>query len=145
MRQPLLAVSLAALTCLVFAGCEAELRQREAAEAGRISRAIDVVRRAPNAQKEPPLLALKAQPCSFEDVCQAQSVCVQAYELHTKGLQSSRTARHALRQVDGGDAGADQQGVGRLVADSKRQLERAKALMNRCLAAQGALRRKFDL
>jgi hypothetical protein len=125
-------------------GCQGEADQQRRAEAGRVSRAIDVLRRAPNRQKQPRLLALKAEPCTFDDVCQLKSVCVEAYERHIKSVESSRVARRALEQSKAGDGDKDVQAA-KLVAQSKQQLEQSKKLMSGCLAAQGTLRRRLDL
>lgn len=121
---------------LTFAvtGCGREARERERAEAGRISHAVDGLRQARNADKASWLRALAREPCVFERTCDLKRHCARAYELELQVLDGVRAARTALDDRDGGLA------AGALVLASERELARAKDLQRQCVAAQGALR-----
>jgi hypothetical protein len=99
------------------------------------------LRRAPNDAKAPRLSALRATACSFNEVCELKRVCLEAYERHLAALQGSHAAQTAL----GADAGTKTSDVARLVLSSEKQLEKGRELQKQCLAAQGSLKRAFDL
>ena len=107
------------------------------AEAGRISRAIDVVREAPNAQKSELFAQLQAAACETPDLCELQRECVAGYAQHLLGLEQTTRAKALL--ADGG-AAAD---VSQALDAAKSALSRAEPLIARCADAQGAAHRKY--
>jgi hypothetical protein len=133
------------LALLAFAaGCEGEQAQEARREAARVSRAVDVLRGAPNPEKAPRLVALRAVECTAPDVCEVKEACVRAYERHLAAVEGSRAARRAVTA----DAALDQDAAGaaaELTTRSQAELEKGKELNRRCLALQGALRRRHRL
>ena len=95
-------------------------------EAVALSRAIDGVRAADNAEKASALGALRSAKCSHPDVCRVQSACLRAYELHVSAVQS---AAEAQRQIDAGSP----------------DFSRSGELAQQCTNLQGELVRKFRL
>lgn len=127
----------AALGLLLLLGCESDSEAK--AEAGKVSRAVEVLREADNAAKQPALNELRALPCSRPEVCGVQSACVAAYELHLRGLDGIAESK---RRASEGDAGAD---LPALIGAAQDSLERAKTLAQKCADAQGELQRRYRL
>lgn len=129
--MPRLCCSALGAISLLLAGCPAQ-DGPERAEAGRVSRAIDALRDADNAQKPELLRALRDQPCDDEQVCAVRSTCIAAYELHVQSLES---IARALSQADGGDALTAASALGA----AKSELDRARKLAEDCTRAQAEL------
>jgi len=107
-------------------------------EAAAVSRAVEVLRNADNAQKSGPLAALRAVPCSLPDVCGVQSFCVAAYEEHVRVLA-------LIAGVHDNAASAPADTLKAAVAAAEAGLTRAKAQTDACASKQGELARKYKV
>jgi hypothetical protein len=110
----------------------------ERAEAGRVSRAIDALRTADNAEKPNFLRALRAEQCVDAEVCSVRSACLAAYELHVGSLE--RVAQAGVL-VDAGDPSA----AASAFTQARDDLDRARRLAEDCTRAQGELIRNKRL
>jgi hypothetical protein len=106
-------------------------------EAGQISRAIDVLREAPNAQKPALFAQLQRAACEAPDLCELKQICSAGYAMHLGGL--SETARAKALLADGG---ADAQ-VNQALEAAKAALTQAEPQIAKCADAQGAVHRKY--
>jgi hypothetical protein len=109
----------------------------EKAEAGQISRAIDLLREAPNAQKPALFAQLQSAHCETPDLCQLKQACSAGYAMHLGGL--SETAR-AKALLAGGGADAE---VMQALEAAKAALSQAEPQIAKCADAQGAAHRKY--
>jgi len=128
-RAPLLAV------LALLAGCvtsEADARS----EAAHLGRAIDALREADNAAKGTHLAKLRATVCSVPDVCAVRSACISGYELHVRALE-----RLAIAMTAAADGGTESAAA--LLDSARSDLERARALTQRCTETQGEMVRKY--
>jgi hypothetical protein len=107
------------------------------AEAGQISRAIDVLREASNAQKPELFAALQGASCETPDLCELKQLCVAGYAQHLQGL--SETTRAKALFADGGTAIE----VTRALDGARAELSLAEPQIARCADAQGAAHRKY--
>lgn len=107
-------------------------------EAAAVSRAVEVLRNADNAQKSAPLAALRAVPCSLPDICAVQSFCVAAYEEHVRVL-TLITAINDNAAVAPADALKD------ALATAEAGLIRAKTQTDACATKQGELARRYKV
>ena len=107
-------------------------------EAAAVSRAIDGVRTAENAQKTGPLGALRAVPCTAPEVCAVQSYCVAAYEKHVAVLGLLAEAKTSM-------ATAPPTAVAATVATAERGLAEARTLTDDCATRQGEMVRRFHV
>jgi hypothetical protein len=130
LRLSLLALSLAACS----SGSEA--RERDAA--GRLVRAIQVLRDAPNEDKEPPLKALEAASCYGPSACSLRDICARAYRQHVDALTLTQVAKY--RFASGKTAEAT-----RLVMSAEAALREAQGKVAACVDAESALRRRYKL
>jgi hypothetical protein len=117
--------------------CE-EKERATRSEAAAVSRAIDAVRTADNAQKSGPLGALRAVPCSAPEVCAVQSHCVAAYEKHVAVLG-------LLADAKATSATAPPEGLVATLAKAERDLAEARTLTDDCATRQGELLRRFHV
>jgi hypothetical protein len=109
----------------------------EKAEAGQISRAIDVLRDAPNPQKSALLAALRGVSCAAADLCELKRLCVAGYSQHVAGLNQTALAK-SLLSTAGSDADAAQ-----VLNAASAELARAAPQISACADAQGAAHRKY--
>jgi hypothetical protein len=134
-------VKLLALTAPLFAislcRCSLGPSASQKAEAGQISRAIDVLREAPNAQKPELFAQLQKAACETPDLCALKQQCSAGYAMHLGGL--SETARAKALLADGG---ADAQ-VNQALEAAKAALTQAEPQIAQCADAQGAAHRKY--
>jgi hypothetical protein len=107
------------------------------AEAGQISRAIDVLRAAPNSQKPALFAQLQNAPCETPDLCALKQMCSAGYAMHLGGL--SETARAKALLADGG---ADAE-ISQALEGAKAALAQAEPQIAKCADAQGAAHRKY--
>jgi len=128
-----LAAFAAALALL--AGCD-EKERAVRSEAAGVSRAVDAVRTAENAQKSAPLDALRRTPCSAAEVCAVQSYCVAAYEKHVAALALVDEAKATV-------ATAPAEKVAATLKAAEAGLGQAKTMTDDCATRQGELVRKF--
>jgi hypothetical protein len=133
-----------ALLSALCAGCGSEKEQELRREAARVSRAVDVLRAAPNDAKPPRLAALRATECAAQDVCDVKRACMAAYEHHLAAMNGTRAATHAVG-ADGALTPDAARAAAELTERSEEELNKAKDLNRQCLALQGALRRKHRL
>jgi hypothetical protein len=120
---------------LWLVGCPAS-DGKERSEAAALSRAIDTVRNTDNAQKAGALQTLRAQPCTFPDICAVRSACIAAYELHVRGVEAAAKAA-GLLNTDEAPKAAE------LLGAAESDLKRASELANGCTSAQGELQRRY--
>jgi hypothetical protein len=106
--------------------------------AGRIARAIEVVRDAPNTGKATALASLAQAACVGPDVCETKSACQSAYALHVEATTLTQAAKLKLSQGDSAEAG-------RLLGASERKLSEASPKVEACLTRESALRRRYKL
>ncbi len=128
---------IAALACALACACGPS--SEEKAEAGALSRAIDLLRNAPNAGKAPLLNALKATRCTRPELRALQDRCADAYGLHVRGVEHELEAKAKLA------AGADAGTVSALLASAEDELNRARPLVERCTDQQAELKRRYRL
>jgi hypothetical protein len=107
------------------------------AEAGQISRAIDLLRDAPNAQKNALFAQLQRASCETPDLCALKQMCSAGYAMHLGGL--SETARAKALLADGG---ADAE-VSQALEAAKTALSQAEPQIAQCADAQGVAHRKY--
>jgi len=136
LRLGLRFVWLGASVCALGA-CE-EKERATRSEAAAVSRAIDAVRTADNAQKAAPLGVLRAVPCSAPEVCAVQSHCVAAYEKHVAvlGLLAEATANVAT---------APPESLAATLGKAERGLAEARTLTDDCATRQGEMVRRFHV
>jgi hypothetical protein len=118
-------------------GCDASDRAARG-EAAAVSRAIDAVRAADNANKSAPLAALRSVPCSVGDVCGVRSFCIAAYEQHELALGLVAQAKAEL-------ATAPVANVAATIASAESGLSRAKTLTDDCTSRQGEMARRYHV
>lgn len=127
----------AALAC---AGCRRESAEARKGEAAGVARAVEALRQAPNAEKPPFLKALKAVPCTADDVCELQKACVDAYALEQSALEAVSAVRSRTRTADALNSDAVD-----LLANAERDLGRSRELTKTCADLEGAARRQYGL
>jgi hypothetical protein len=132
------AVTLTALL-LSVSQCSLGASAAQKAEAGRISRAIDVLREAPNSQKGELFAALKNANCETPDLCELKRLCAAGYAQHLSGLDQTTRAKALL--ADGG-AEAATEAISALGAATT-ALSQAETQIALCADAQGAAHRKY--
>ncbi|HEX3595270.1 MAG TPA: hypothetical protein VHU80_09220 [Polyangiaceae bacterium] len=132
-----------ALVLLSTAPCACKTEKDEAvrAEAGRVTRQIELLRGAANAAKAPYLNALEQTACAAPDVCQLRQVCVDAYTLQEKALASVASVRKAAEQT-GSDV---PEGASLVLSEAEAELARAKGMAGQCADLEGAVERKYSL
>jgi hypothetical protein len=106
--------------------------------AGRIARAIEVVRDAPNAGKATALSQLSKLACSGPDVCETRDACRAAYALHVEATTLTQAAKLKLSQGDSAEAA-------KLLGSSEQKLTEASPKVEACLTREAALRRRYKL
>jgi len=122
---------------LALGGCE-EKERAARPEAAAVSRAIDAVRMADNAQKSGPLAALRVVPCTAPEVCAVQSYCVAAYEKHVAVLALLAEAKASMSTAPPTTLAAT-------LATAERGLTEARTLTDACTTRQGEMVRRFHV
>jgi hypothetical protein len=123
------------------AACRSQAARALEAEAARVSRAIEVVRDAPNPAKAPLLEALKKEPCEHARTCELKELCVNAYSRHVDALGKSQRARTLLAAPAGGAEAALE--AASVLNRAEATLDEAKRMTEACAAKQGELRREL--
>jgi len=129
-------VGWALFSCLLC-HCSLGPSASEKAEAGLITRAIDVLRDAPNPQKGALLDGLKSASCAVPELCELQRVCVDGYGQHEAALSETEHAKGLLA------TGGDPAEVGRALDYARAELAEAAPKIARCADAEGSARRKY--
>ena len=101
-----------------------------------ITRAIDVLRDAPNPQKAALLDTLKSVSCAVPDLCALQRVCIDGYGQHVAALSETERARALMSSNNALEAG-------RTLDYARVELAQAAPKIAQCADAEGAARRKY--
>ena len=129
------------VACLAFAtlaaSCSLGPSASDKAEAGLLTRAIDVLRDAPNAGKGALLDSLKAASCTIADLCELQKQCVDGYGQHVAALSETERAKRLLKS-----AGSETEAAQALDYAAK-ELAEAAPKISKCADAEGAAKRKY--
>jgi hypothetical protein len=118
--------------CLLL-GCRSDAERAEQGRVANLAERIDRLRRADNPGKRPLLQALEASACVSADACALKDLCVRAYQVHQRALDSIESLKHLAAS----DAGT---GVSEPVRERLRQAEQdlatARELGERCAEEQ---------
>ena len=144
-----LALSFAIPTLAAFVvvtqGCGKE--QRDRSEAGRVLRALEIVRAAPNENKRRPADELATTPCSSPIVCGARDSCAEAYQHLARGTDAALRVKKELDRIERQpEAGADK--MAELASEldlADREIGGAKDSLRRCEEAASLMRRTFGI
>jgi hypothetical protein len=120
-------------------GCSLGASASEKAEAGRLSRAVDQLRDAPNPQKGELLDALKAVHCETTELCELQRTCVDAFGQHVFALAETTRAKSLMATPEGTAEAA------RILDFAQSELSQAAPKVSHCADVQGATKRKYKL
>ncbi|MCB9589074.1 MAG: hypothetical protein H6718_26915 [Polyangiaceae bacterium] len=104
-------------------------------EAASLSRAVDELREAPNADKASKLKALRALGCNHADTCGFRDQCADAYGEHVKGLEGIAKAK----AMDDPFMSASE------LKKAEEALKAAEEKTAACADRQGALVRQYRL
>ena len=138
-RVPL-GLLLASLCSGVASGCTSDAKRAEQGRVANLAERIDRLRRAENSDKRPLLEQLTRAECASPDACALKDLCVRAYQLHQRGLDTIASLR-VIAQRDAG-AGAD---ISPRLETADRDLAHARELAQRCSEEQVRVVRKILL
>ncbi len=93
-----------------------------------------MLREADNADKEPALQALQAEPCKTAELCQLQTTCVHGYREHVAAYAELQRAKQAT-------PGENAPNLAAITA----RLTAAQRDIQNCTEAEAATRRAYDL
>lgn len=127
----LVAVSSWLVAC--SSAAEAEAKQ----SAGRVARAIEVLREAPNAGKSEALLALGKTACSGPEVCETRAACQAAYAEHVEALALIAVAKLKAAELP--------EEAAKLLGSAQTKLTAGEAGVMTCTEREQALRRRYKL
>lgn len=139
--SPALRLSAATFGVVLVLSCQGEREQQRRAEAGRVVRAVQLLRDAPNEGKRPPLSALEHLPPLDEDLGALQKACVSAYALQLEGVEGLSAIRRATESASGP---VPPEAVP-LLSRSEAALRSAASLALRCADLEGEARRRYKL
>lgn len=147
-KSTILSVSFLGIAAL-GAGCGKGERDRT--EAGRVLRALEVVRAAPNENKRRPAEELATTPCSSPIVCGARDSCAEAYQHLARGTDAALRVKNELDRIEKQmerepDAGADK--MAELAGEldrADREIGGARDSLRRCEEAASLMRRTFGI
>lgn len=117
--------------------CQSDAERARLGQVARLAEHIDRLRRADNADKRVPLDALVAADCHDDTSCALKDLCVRAYQLHQRSLDSI----NALKRVAAEETAAVARARPELAA-TERDLVQAKELMDQCAEEQVRVVRK---
>lgn len=120
----------ASALCLQLA-CRSDAERAEQGRVANLAERIDRLRRAENPDKRPLLAALTAAECVSADACALKDLCVRAYQVHQRALDSIEDLKHIAQ----GDAGASEPVRARL-RQAETDLTTARELGERCADEQ---------
>jgi len=124
---------------LFLSQCSLGPSASEKAEAGRLNRAVEQLRAAPNAQKGELLEALKSVNCENSELCELKRACIEGYRQHVSALAETARAKSLLAMPEGAAEAA------RVLDLAQSELAQAAPRINHCTDAQGAAQRKYKL
>jgi hypothetical protein len=144
-------VAAAFLTGVVALTASCGKDDRNRVEAGRVLRALEVVRAAPNENKRRPADELATTPCSSPVVCGARDSCAEAYQHLATGTAAALRVKNELDRMEGQmqkdpDAGADK--MAELAGEldrADREIGGARDSLRRCEEAASLMRRTFGI
>lgn len=119
---------------LLLLACRSEAERKRTLAALTVSSAIQAVRQAPHDDKAPALEQLRASPCAEPQSCEVKEVCVQAYALHQRSVETTENLRRELDRT-----AAPPAGVAELLAATERDLDAAKRLIDECLRLESVM------
>ncbi|HEY3592916.1 MAG TPA: hypothetical protein VGL13_03540 [Polyangiaceae bacterium] len=135
-----------ALFIAVFSlGCDQ--RQRDRSEAGKVLRALEVVRAAPNENKRLPAEELSHVVCSTPVVCGARDQCADAYRHLAVGTEAALKVKSELDKLEQEPA-TDREKMTKLASELDRadsEINGARESMVRCEEAASTMRRTFGI
>lgn len=123
----------------MLSGCSLGASAGEKAEAGRINRAVDQLRDAPNPRKGELLDALKAVQCETPELCELQRSCVEGFGQHVFALAETTRAKALMASPQSAAEAA------RILDFAQSELAQAAPKISHCADAQGAIKRKYKL
>jgi hypothetical protein len=129
---------LLALSLVLASGCKSDAERARLAQTARLAEQVDRLRRADNPDKRALLGALQQAECHEPEACAFKDLCVRAYELHQRALDS--IAR--LRQLAEQGTGTLPQGSAAELGQVQEELDRAKVLTEQCAEEQVRVVRK---
>jgi hypothetical protein len=120
---------------------------RDRVEAGRVLRALEVVRAAPNENKRRPADELGMTPCSSPIVCGARDSCAEAYKHLARGTDAALRVKSELDRIENQpEAGADKMAEIASELDlADREIGGARDTLRRCEEAASLMRRTFGI
>jgi hypothetical protein len=135
---------------LVFAvanayGCDQ--RERDRVEAGRVLRALEVVRAAPNEGKRRPAEELSHLTCTSPVICTARDSCADAYRHLALGTETALRVKDELDKLER-EPKADRDKMSQLSTELDRadiEITGARESMLRCEEAASLMRRTFGI
>ncbi len=107
--------------------CRSQSERDTEVEVARIAYAVKQVRDAANNDKLEPLSRLRAESCNTPLGCELQQLCVQAYSLHQRSLETTAKVRTALRSGN-----APKEAAADLLAMAEKDLKQAKQMIQTC-------------
>jgi hypothetical protein len=135
------------MTSAIFAGCGGRDRERDRSEAGKVLRALEVVRAASNENKRRPADELATTPCSTPVVCGARDSCAEAYQHLALGTEAALRVKGELDKLEN----EPQKARDRMTELSSeldladREINGAKDSLRRCEEAASLMRRTFGI
>ena len=133
------ALLVACAVVLSFTTLSCSQRDPEAQQsAGRVARAIEVLRNAANDAKAKPLEALAQVACTGPDVCETREACRAAYTLHVDAVSLTGAARQKAADGQATDAA-------KLLGSAQQMLGEAGSKVQACIERESALRRRYKL
>jgi hypothetical protein len=116
--------------CLLLC-CRSDAERAEQGRVANLAERIDRLRRADNPGKRPLLQALEAAACVSADACALKDLCVRAYQVHQRALDSIES----LKRLASSDAGVSEP-VRERLRQAEQDLATARELGERCAEAQ---------
>ncbi len=131
LRTPLLVAA-----CLVACSGSDEAAIKQSA--AQVARAVERLRGAPNSDKAVSLAQLSATACTGADVCEMRAICAAGYGLHVDSLALTQAAKLQLATGKALEAA-------KVLGAAERMLEASSRELDKCVASEAALRRRYRL
>ena len=131
-------LALALTAPILVLACGSRVDPEAQQSAGRIARAVELLRSAPNAGKPTALSELKKLACAGPDVCETRLACETAYAQHIDALNLTAAAKLKLDDGHGDEAA-------KLLGSAEEKLGQAAPLVTVCTEREAALRRRYKL